>query len=78
MAKFSHEPGFCPRCGTILPMLGSEGDVRCYNCKQTFGPEGKEVTVRFRNVFRFEALLSLRFGTRFISRLLHAFKGALM
>jgi len=43
--KFSHEPGFCPQCGTILPMLGSEGDVRCYNCKQIFGPEGKEVHI---------------------------------
>jgi hypothetical protein len=42
MATFSNEPGFCPQCGTILPMLGSEGDVKCYNCKQTFGPEGKE------------------------------------
>jgi len=42
MATFSNEPGFCPQCGTILPLLGSEGDVKCYNCKQTFGPEGKE------------------------------------
>jgi tRNA(Ile2) C34 agmatinyltransferase TiaS len=42
MANFAHEPGFCPRCGTILPMLGSDGDVRCYNCKQAFGPEGKD------------------------------------
>jgi uncharacterized Zn finger protein (UPF0148 family) len=40
MATFSNEPGFCPQCGTILPLLGSEGDVKCYNCKQTYGPEG--------------------------------------
>ncbi|XP_021928024.1 DNA-directed RNA polymerase I subunit RPA12 isoform X2 [Zootermopsis nevadensis] len=43
MAKMlSSEPGFCPQCGTILPRLSSKGDVKCYNCKQTFGPEGLE------------------------------------
>lgn len=48
MATFSNEPGFCPKCGTILPLLGSEGDVKCYNCKQTFGPEGKEARISWQ------------------------------
>jgi uncharacterized Zn finger protein (UPF0148 family) len=48
MATFSNEPGFCPKCGTILPLLGSEGDVICYNCKQTFGPEGKEARISWQ------------------------------
>ena len=53
MATFSNEPGFCPQCGTILPLLGPEGDVKCYNCKQTFGPEGKEarISLQYFKVF---------------------------
>ncbi|KAJ8875104.1 hypothetical protein PR048_022995 [Dryococelus australis] len=38
---FKNELGFCPECGAILPLLGDTGGVKCYTCKQEFGPEGK-------------------------------------
>ncbi|XP_026271495.1 DNA-directed RNA polymerase I subunit RPA12 [Frankliniella occidentalis] len=34
----SHE-GFCPDCGSVLPLLQGVGGVRCYTCKHEFGPE---------------------------------------
>uniref|UniRef100_A0A0A9Z5P1 DNA-directed RNA polymerase subunit n=1 Tax=Lygus hesperus TaxID=30085 RepID=A0A0A9Z5P1_LYGHE len=33
------EPGFCPDCGSILPYLRESGDVSCFSCKKSFGPE---------------------------------------
>ncbi|KAG8248788.1 DNA-directed RNA polymerase I subunit RPA12-like [Homalodisca vitripennis] len=33
------EPGFCPQCGTILPLVGEAGGVTCYLCKISYGPE---------------------------------------
>ncbi|XP_063241642.1 DNA-directed RNA polymerase I subunit RPA12 [Bacillus rossius redtenbacheri] len=36
---FQNELGFCPECGAILPLLGDKGGVKCYTCKQEFGPE---------------------------------------
>nr|CAD7430731.1 unnamed protein product [Timema monikensis] len=41
--SFCNEPGFCPDCGGILPLLGEKGGVTCYTCKQLFGPEGNSV-----------------------------------
>ncbi|CAG2067660.1 unnamed protein product [Timema podura] len=41
--SFCNEPGFCPDCGGILPLLGEKGGVTCYTCKQLFGPEGNVV-----------------------------------
>nr|CAD7572026.1 unnamed protein product [Timema californicum] len=32
--SFCNEPGFCPDCGGILPLLGEKGGVTCYTCKQ--------------------------------------------
>ncbi|VVC31012.1 DNA-directed RNA polymerase M, 15kDa subunit, conserved site,Pol I subunit A12, C-terminal zinc [Cinara cedri] len=32
-------PGFCTKCGSILPSLSTEEFVKCYSCKTVFGPE---------------------------------------
>lgn len=34
-------PGFCTKCGSILPALSMEEFVKCYSCKTVFGPESK-------------------------------------
>ncbi|KAL1123835.1 hypothetical protein AAG570_001606 [Ranatra chinensis] len=39
MSANTREPGFCPDCGSILPLLKGHGNVECYTCKNTFGPE---------------------------------------
>ncbi|KAK2576514.1 hypothetical protein KPH14_005837 [Odynerus spinipes] len=36
---FKTAPGFCPDCGSILPLLGDSGGVSCYACKRNWGPE---------------------------------------
>lgn len=41
--SFTAEAGFCTNCGTILPILGDTGPVKCYMCKSEFGPEGRSV-----------------------------------
>lgn len=38
--SFTAPPGFCPDCGSILPMLGERGSVICYACKREWGSEG--------------------------------------
>ncbi|XP_012256553.2 DNA-directed RNA polymerase I subunit RPA12 [Athalia rosae] len=38
-AAFNSDPGFCPDCGSILPLLGELGGVCCYGCKRAWGPE---------------------------------------
>lgn len=35
------ESGFCPHCGTILPLIGEAGGVTCYLCQNSYGPEGE-------------------------------------
>jgi len=37
---FISAPGFCPDCGSILPLLGEEDSVICYACKRKWGYEG--------------------------------------
>lgn len=37
--SFKTAPGFCPDCGSILPLLGEKGGVICYACKRHWGPE---------------------------------------
>lgn len=32
-------PGFCPDCGSILPLLGEKGGVVCYTCKREWNSE---------------------------------------
>lgn len=32
-------PGFCTKCGSILPLLSMEEFLKCYSCKTVFGPE---------------------------------------
>ncbi|XP_050524569.1 DNA-directed RNA polymerase I subunit RPA12 isoform X2 [Daktulosphaira vitifoliae] len=32
-------PGFCSKCGSILPPLSMEEFLKCYSCKTVFGPE---------------------------------------
>lgn len=34
-------PGFCTKCGSILPSLSMEEFTKCYSCKTVFGPESK-------------------------------------
>ncbi|XP_014253169.1 DNA-directed RNA polymerase I subunit RPA12 [Cimex lectularius] len=33
------EPGFCPDCGSILPLLEDVSSVQCYSCKRIFDHE---------------------------------------
>ncbi|XP_053981599.1 DNA-directed RNA polymerase I subunit RPA12 [Hylaeus anthracinus] len=37
--SFISTPGFCSDCGSILPLLNDYGDVKCYGCKRSWGPE---------------------------------------
>ncbi|XP_067625044.1 DNA-directed RNA polymerase I subunit RPA12 [Eurosta solidaginis] len=39
METFNSEPGFCPVCGSILPLMNTVGNVVCYNCRKEFPPE---------------------------------------
>ncbi|XP_022200855.2 DNA-directed RNA polymerase I subunit RPA12 [Nilaparvata lugens] len=32
-------PGFCPFCGSVLPLLGLAGNVTCRRCKNEFDAE---------------------------------------
>lgn len=36
-------PGFCPSCGSILPFLRANGNVKCYTCLTDWPPEGNFV-----------------------------------
>ncbi|XP_046603886.1 DNA-directed RNA polymerase I subunit RPA12 [Neodiprion virginianus] len=36
---FKTDPGFCPDCGSILPLLVDVGGVACYSCKRNWGVE---------------------------------------
>ncbi|XP_046735768.1 DNA-directed RNA polymerase I subunit RPA12 [Diprion similis] len=36
---FKTDPGFCPDCGSILPLLVNVGGVACYGCKRNWGAE---------------------------------------
>lgn len=36
-------PGFCNKCGSILPPLSMEEFVKCYSCKTIFGPQSKQM-----------------------------------
>ncbi|XP_055677609.1 DNA-directed RNA polymerase I subunit RPA12 [Lutzomyia longipalpis] len=52
MLKNKGNPGFCPVCGSILPLLNIAGDIQCYACDITLNPEtlGKmesEYTIHF-------------------------------
>jgi len=38
-------PGFCSKCGSILPSLSMEEFIKCYSCKTVFGPESKLKTI---------------------------------
>ncbi|KAJ8688377.1 hypothetical protein QAD02_024172 [Eretmocerus hayati] len=38
-ASFTTTPGFCPDCGSILPLLGDHGGVTCYACRRKWGAE---------------------------------------
>ncbi|KAL1400731.1 hypothetical protein pipiens_007190 [Culex pipiens pipiens] len=47
-------PGFCPDCGSILPLLRMSGNVTCYNCHNSyseavFGTMEVEYTVHFNS-----------------------------
>lgn len=38
-SSFISASGFCPDCGSILPLLGDKGGVTCYGCKKEWGSE---------------------------------------
>ncbi|XP_014469660.1 PREDICTED: DNA-directed RNA polymerase I subunit RPA12 isoform X2 [Dinoponera quadriceps] len=38
-SSFITVPGFCPDCGSILPLLSDQGGVICYACKREWGAE---------------------------------------
>lgn len=46
---FEAVPGFCPKCGSILPLLKATGGISCYNCKENYGPEGNSF-IDFKNI----------------------------
>lgn len=55
MSVFKSHEGFCPDCGSVLPLLQGAGGVKCYTCKHEFGPEvfGKmesSYTIHFNNL----------------------------
>lgn len=58
IGSFISIPGFCSDCGSILPLLGDKGNVKCYACKRVWGPEG---TYYFLCIFIFSyiCLISL-------------------
>ncbi|CAH1389030.1 unnamed protein product [Nezara viridula] len=37
--NYDGEPGFCPDCGSILPLLEDRGIVNCYTCKRQCNAE---------------------------------------
>ncbi|XP_053681771.1 DNA-directed RNA polymerase I subunit RPA12 [Sabethes cyaneus] len=50
----SYTPGFCPECGSILPLLRMTGNVTCYSCHKSyneavFGSMNMEYTIRFNS-----------------------------
>ncbi|XP_059621136.1 DNA-directed RNA polymerase I subunit RPA12 [Phlebotomus argentipes] len=60
MLRSKGDPGFCPVCGSILPLLDLSGNISCYTCKNSMNPEslGKmesEYTIHF-NTFKPNAL----------------------
>jgi len=44
---FITAPGFCPDCGSILPLLGEKGGVICYTCKREWNSKGAAQTNLF-------------------------------
>ncbi|KAG6458038.1 DNA-directed RNA polymerase I subunit RPA12 [Manduca sexta] len=38
-SPFSSTTAFCPRCGSILPLLQEFGSVKCYTCKTYYDAE---------------------------------------
>ncbi|KAK0179534.1 hypothetical protein PV327_005278 [Microctonus hyperodae] len=56
---FETDPGFCPDCGSILPLLGDRGGVTCYACERAWGPEvfgdmAMTYTIEFNNENTYE------------------------
>ncbi|KAL6261066.1 DNA-directed RNA polymerase I subunit RPA12 [Pogonomyrmex barbatus] len=47
---FITAPGFCPDCGSILPLLGKRGEVTCYTCKREWGSDASSVIEVFGNM----------------------------
>ncbi len=41
-SNIANTPGFCPKCGAILPPLKATGGVMCYVCEENFKPSGNQ------------------------------------
>lgn len=66
--SFISTPGFCSDCGSILPLLSDRGNVNCYACKRSWGPEGMRLKVKLLIIFQIH-LLCVRNWTYGIKRL---------
>ncbi|XP_046403033.1 DNA-directed RNA polymerase I subunit RPA12 [Ischnura elegans] len=53
---FVSKPGFCPKCGSILPAMKDTGNIICYSCKQeytaleVYSAMEKEYTIHFNSI----------------------------
>ncbi|XP_062551545.1 DNA-directed RNA polymerase I subunit RPA12 [Armigeres subalbatus] len=50
-------PGFCPECGSVLPLLQMTGNVRCYNCLKIYD-EAFFGTMEIRTTIHFNSYKS--------------------
>lgn len=65
-------PGFCTKCGSILPPMSMDEFVKCYSCRTVFGPESKQTqcyyfyyqiavfTIYHINEFKFDPLYNFK------------------
>ncbi|KAF4520927.1 hypothetical protein B566_EDAN008902 [Ephemera danica] len=42
-SSFLSDPGFCSKCGSILPLLKSSGGLNCYTCKTSYSAEELDI-----------------------------------
>ncbi|XP_011172012.1 DNA-directed RNA polymerase I subunit RPA12-like [Solenopsis invicta] len=64
---FTTAPGFCPDCGSILPLLGERGGIKCYTCKrewnsEVFGDMGMTHTIFFNTKHTYASSVSVKEG----------------
>ncbi|XP_012533686.1 DNA-directed RNA polymerase I subunit RPA12 [Monomorium pharaonis] len=55
---FITAPGFCPDCGSILPLVKETGGITCYTCKrkwdsEVFGDMNMLHTIHFNNKYTY-------------------------
>lgn len=62
--SFSTAPGFCPDCGTILPLCTDVGRVTCYACERKWDPEEVfgNMEISYQVKFRDRSTLNVKRG----------------